>query len=259
MDPFLSLRRPPRWDLAAERWSAAATLYEMATGPATGELLRWGDGKTAPAMLDCEATIDAEKFDAEVREGLLSFFGRAFRRDPAERFDNAQDMLKAWRDVFAAGAAGGRESQGHAELSESEAAAAIAAATLDTPAVALGLGSRAITALDRLGVNNVRDLLRIPPRRVYRMRGVGHKTRRRLGEALGKLRARFPDVQPDAAAAEAATTTTGIGEPEAVVGSVEQLLKTITGGAPAAKQDLESHAVRAYLNLDRLDTPATAG
>ena len=32
LDPFLSLRRPPRWDLYAERFALAVTLYEMAVG-----------------------------------------------------------------------------------------------------------------------------------------------------------------------------------------------------------------------------------
>lgn len=30
--PFLPLRKPPRWDLQAERFSAGVTLYQMATG-----------------------------------------------------------------------------------------------------------------------------------------------------------------------------------------------------------------------------------
>ena len=44
LDPFLSLRKPPRWDLHAERFAAAMTLYEMATGT----LPRWGDGRSDP-------------------------------------------------------------------------------------------------------------------------------------------------------------------------------------------------------------------
>jgi serine/threonine protein kinase len=32
LEPFLADRTPPRWDLAAERYAAAVTLYEMATG-----------------------------------------------------------------------------------------------------------------------------------------------------------------------------------------------------------------------------------
>lgn len=63
LDPLLPLRKPPRWDLHAERYAAAATLYELATGT----LPKWGDGRTDPSHLDCEITIDAERFDASVR------------------------------------------------------------------------------------------------------------------------------------------------------------------------------------------------
>ncbi len=42
LDPLLPLRKPPRWDLYAERYAAAVTLYELAAGP--HNLPRWGDG-----------------------------------------------------------------------------------------------------------------------------------------------------------------------------------------------------------------------
>ena len=54
LDPFIRRRQPPRWDLYAERFAIAMTLYEMATGPAP----TWGDGLSDPAMLDCEVTLD---------------------------------------------------------------------------------------------------------------------------------------------------------------------------------------------------------
>ena len=38
LDPFLRLRKPPRWDVYAERFAAAMTLHEMATGSLPG----WG-------------------------------------------------------------------------------------------------------------------------------------------------------------------------------------------------------------------------
>jgi serine/threonine protein kinase len=44
LDPFLSLRKPARWDLQAERFALAVTLHEMVTGVPP----RWGDGKTQP-------------------------------------------------------------------------------------------------------------------------------------------------------------------------------------------------------------------
>ena len=96
LDPFLPLRKPPAWDLQAERFSAAVTLYQMATG----DLPVWHDGKTDPTMVECEATIDAERFDPNLREQLTDFFRRALRRNPKERFDNAQQMLEAWQKVF---------------------------------------------------------------------------------------------------------------------------------------------------------------
>src|SRR5439155_2878330 len=82
-DPFLVNRKPRRWDLQAERYSAAATLYEMTLG--AGVLPRWGDGQSDPAMTDAELAIDAEKFDPSVREGLVTFFLRALHRDPGQR------------------------------------------------------------------------------------------------------------------------------------------------------------------------------
>ena len=42
LEPLLPLRKPPRWDLYAERYAAAVTLYELAAGP--HNLPRWGDG-----------------------------------------------------------------------------------------------------------------------------------------------------------------------------------------------------------------------
>src|SRR5690606_25233112 len=96
LDPFLTLRRPPRWDLYAERYATAVTLHEMATGT----LPIWGDGESAPEALEVEATIATETFDPNLREGLSAFFTKALKRDYRERFDNAEDMLRTWRRVF---------------------------------------------------------------------------------------------------------------------------------------------------------------
>jgi serine/threonine protein kinase len=50
LDPFLSDRKPPRWDLQAERFSLAMTLYEMATGDLQrGSLKRCG-GSGCPTV-----------------------------------------------------------------------------------------------------------------------------------------------------------------------------------------------------------------
>ena len=93
-------RTPPRWDTYAERFAAAVTLYQMAAG----SLPRWGDGQSEPAVLDCEATIDGDAFEPAVRERLTAFFEKALRRDYRDRFDNAQEMLRAWQQLFLAAA-----------------------------------------------------------------------------------------------------------------------------------------------------------
>jgi len=69
LDPLLPLRKPPGWDLHAERYAAAVTLYELATG----KLPKWGDGVTDPSHLDCEMTIEAELFDVNLRDALTEF------------------------------------------------------------------------------------------------------------------------------------------------------------------------------------------
>ena len=96
LDPFLADRRPPRWDLHAERYAAAVTLHEMLTATPP----RFGDGLTDPRLTEDEATIAVDHFDPALRDGLTAFFSRALRRDPTERFGNAEEMLRAWRDAF---------------------------------------------------------------------------------------------------------------------------------------------------------------
>ena len=199
LDPLLPLRKPPRWDLHAERYSVGMTLYELATGT----LPKWGDGSTDPSHLspDTEITIDAELFDPALRESFTEFFTQAFRRDITQRFDNAEVMLRSWRQCFE-----GLEEPGpfsdHAE--ESQLRDLLAEATFDTHIVELGLGTRATNALDRANVLTVEDLLTVPMRVLFRLRGVGNKTRREITTAVKILRERLgkPDREqplvPDA-------------------------------------------------------------
>src|SRR5262249_57967099 len=84
-DPLLPLRK--RWDLYAERYAAAVTLFELTTGT----IPKWGDGRSEPSQVDCEATIDEELFDPALREALVPFFRKALRRDARARHDNADE------------------------------------------------------------------------------------------------------------------------------------------------------------------------
>ena len=182
LDPLLPLRKPPGWDLHAERYAAAVTLYELATG----KLPKWGDGATDPSHLDCEVTIEAELFDANLRDALTEFFQQVFRREVVERFDNAEAMLRAWRACFEGIEAGILSD--HAEVDDAELQARLAHATWDTPLVELGLGIRVTNALDRINVLTVKDLLTEAPRKLNRLRGVGNQTRKEISSAARLLR-----------------------------------------------------------------------
>jgi serine/threonine protein kinase len=225
LDPLLPLRKPPRWDLHAERYAAAVTLYELATGA----LPKWGDGTTDPSHLspDTEVTIDAELFDPPaLREPLTDFFTQAFRRSIAERFDNAEEMLREWRDCFA-----GLEEPGplsdHAD--ESKLRDLLADATFDTQIPELGLGTRATNALDRANILIVEDLLTVSMYSLNRLRGVGQKTRREISAVVKILRERLGKPDREQPLVPETDTT----EPEVVdIGSLsvdllaDRILKT---------------------------------
>jgi serine/threonine protein kinase len=144
LEPFLSLRRPQRWDTHAERYAVAMTLYQMATG----QRPIWGDGVSDPAQLDCEATLDAEKFDTVIRESLLAFFRQALKRDYRQRFDNAEEMLRAWRKIFE----GLDQPSAIAVVAPgTDAPTGLAVAVPESKIAILGLTARAVAAIDRLG------------------------------------------------------------------------------------------------------------
>ena len=184
LDPFLPLRKPPRWDLQAERFSAAVTLYQMATGA----MPVWHDGKTDPTMIEAEVTIDADRFNSDLRDQFTGFFRQALRRNPRERFDNAHQMLEAWQNIFNTAAATPTVTS---EGAEPDNAALLAAATVDTNVAELGLSPAAVDALDRINVVKVSDLLLVLGRRLARMRGVGNKTRKQILAAVKVLRERL--------------------------------------------------------------------
>ena len=191
IDPFLRERKPRRWDLQAERFSAAVTLYEMSTGT----LPRWGDGQTDPYMLPKgeEVQIEAELLDAAVRAPLADFFRRALRRDAKKRFDNAEEMRAAWAGAFQQA---DRPPTVTTEEQPDELARACAKARPDMSVSLLHLSTRAVNALERAQITMVRELLRLPISQIHRMRGVGSKTRKELLAAIRHLEARFGSSAP---------------------------------------------------------------
>jgi len=186
IDPFLINRKPPRWDQSSERYSAAVTLHEMATGV----LPRWGDGKSMPGLdPNANLVLESERFDPAVREPLTTFFTRALAREREARFHNAEEMLKAWAEVFQEDFA----DSGLGQADEAELSELLESSDLETTLASLALGARALRALEHLGVHTIRDLLGLPGGTLHTAAGVGNQTRKRLVELQAVVGERFGD------------------------------------------------------------------
>jgi len=196
LDPFLSLRQPPRWDLHAERFAAAMTLHEMATGT----LPTWGAAGQDPASSNDDASLDVEKFDASIRDGLADFFRRALHRDSKKRFDNADLMHLAWKNLF-------RHIDKTTLDDDGDGSSTLDFSRVDelsraTPLSELGLSARELNAADRIGATTIGQLLALPGIRFYRNRGIGQQITRRLRQVREALathlgQAAAPDLPDD--------------------------------------------------------------
>ncbi|MEP6587327.1 MAG: BREX system serine/threonine kinase PglW [Polaromonas sp.] len=235
LDPFLSLRKPPRWDLYAERFALAVTLYEMAVG----KLPVWGDGQTSPVMLDVQATVASDVFDPVTREGFTAFFSKALRRDYKERFDNAEDMLRAWRAIFS-----GRQT---VHPPQAEGFAAIALTALPTTTMAeLGYTLEAQDVLERMGVHNARELLAVDRIRFRYLKGVGDKIRKEIRLTAKELARLRPDLAQGRATLHDADDEPGL---DGAV-SVNELAVLLMPRRPAGDDRPEEAALAHYLGLD---------
>jgi serine/threonine protein kinase len=196
IDPFLGVGSRRAWDLAAERYAAAVTLYEMATGVRPV----WGDGQTLTHLL---RDVDLPKLDPDllpevVRASLLTFFQRALQRDATKRFDSATAMREAWKKALEGGAVtiiGTDTAGGDAPSLSSALDAAVAGAGIDTIIPTLPLSARAQNALFRLGVDSLGDLLRRSPHSLRWLPGVGSTTQKELVELYQEARKRFPAIE----------------------------------------------------------------
>ncbi|NJC84890.1 BREX system serine/threonine kinase PglW [Planosporangium mesophilum] len=187
LDPFLGPPRRPRYDLAAERFAAAVTLFEMATGT----LPRWGDGVANPAAVADEVAVPAVLFDSAIADRLASFFTRALARDARERFDTTEEMADAWRSIFKDVPEAGVEPA----ITQPEGPGI----TRDTPLDLVNLTERARSALERFGVRTVGDLVDYDPMALSRLAGVPQATKteiRRRAKELRSLFAPSPEPQP---------------------------------------------------------------
>jgi len=238
LDPFLSLRKPVQWDLYAERFALAVTLYEMAIGHPP----MWGDGQTAPTMLDVEATIEKDAFDPVTREGFVNFFEKALKRDFRERFDNAEDMLRAWHAIFTP-----RRTTHHTnEPAPADGLAVIAAtATPQTTMAELGYSLEAQVVLERMNVHNAQELLAVDRVNFRYLKGVGDKIRKEIRLKAKELARLRPDLTPrgHSVGHDADKGTAG-----AV--SINELAAQLLPRRPAGDDRPEEAALAYYLGLD---------
>ncbi|TDC96965.1 BREX system serine/threonine kinase PglW [Actinomadura sp. 7K507] len=217
LDPFLGTERRPEYDDAAERYAVAVTLHEMAST----ELPSWGDGVAAPHLLDASEEVPQlaeDSFDPLLRERLVDFFRKALHRDAAQRHASLREMQFAWLDVFQAldetlppTTPHTVHHQSHDPESAREQAAT--AVTADTPLVAAGLTSRALsTALQQLEVSTVGELSKVPSARIQKLRGVGLGPRNELVKRAREWRRQLAIAEKagDAERDERAPTTANL-------------------------------------------------
>lgn len=284
LDPFLSDEGRGRFDLAAERYAAAVTIHEMATG----ETPTWGDGRSDPAYLPAEVqpALLVEAIDPEVRAPVVEFLTRSLQRDPARRFDTADDMARAWLAVFAdwdhsgegdgdgayegdgeAGAVGGvgggtgdggggtgdGASSGVARLPEN--------LTLDDPIASLPTSRKVRSALRRFGAETTRAVAMLDPVTVNRTRGVAVKTRRQVLRLRAAVLERFAEqLATDAAGAtqpSTGPTATQGGDATDPQGATQGTTQGTTPGAgagAAAAGGVSTVAEAPPADLDRLGT-----
>lgn len=241
LDPFFDPVHRPRYDAAAERYAAAVTLYEMATGQTPA----YGTGASHPALVDSDVTIDPEAFEpGPARDGLVAFLRKALARDVKRRHDSIESMRIEWRAVFDAvpPAAATPASVNPATGKELDDAAD--RATLETPVASAGLTPRAVDALHRIDVRTVRDLLARSAFEISRLSGVADPTKREIRRRAKQWRARLqPATDP---AIPGGTDEQLAGEPGR---GVDALLRSLI--PKSVKGDsAEARVLRLYLGLD---------
>ena len=243
LDPFISERKVKRWDVSCELFSVAVTLHEMTTGV----LPQWGDGRSDPASIKNEVTIRPELFDPDLREWFVPFFEKALKRDYRDRFDNPEVMLKAWNQLFAA------IDRPKTEHEEEFAPQIPNNVTVGTQLVLLGLSTRLLNTLDRLNLVKVGDLIGFPLRQIYRLPGVGNKTRRELGELVKQLRERLPDAEIDPTKAIENIEKASDEETPDAVASVDLIAKQVSIIGHGTDRVAEQEILQNFLGWQILD------
>jgi serine/threonine protein kinase len=218
LDPFLDSPSRGRFDSAAERYSAAVVLFEMATG----SLPRFGDGLSDPLSVQDEASVEPIMFDPAVADSLTGFFRTALARDSRQRHDTAAEMLAAWQSVF----------QSVPRTVPDNAEDLAGKAEITTPLAEAGLTARALSAIESLAVTTVGDLVAVDPVRLARLSGVSAITRDEVKARARQWRQRFGATvtgRGPAPGTGAASSTSTLPDPV----TAADLLVTRSGSAKA--------------------------
>lgn len=201
MDPFIRDQGRRRWDDFAERFSAALTLHEMAAGTLPG----WTEESGMPTVIEGSLAVDRQLFDPDIRDAMMLFFEKALARNVKERFASAEDMLRAWRHVFADARKDLHRTTRHAEQT-----CPVEEAGLDTQIGLLPLTAPALNTLSRRNINTVADLIKVRRYDVRVWAGVGNETRKELSDVIGRLQARLHTAQQTRQLAQRGQSNTSI-------------------------------------------------
>lgn len=179
LDPYLGRGRRQKYDRAAELWAVSTTLFEMATG----QLPWWGEGAGRPADPTDPAIIEPTSFEPAIATQLTALFQRALDPDARARFGSADQLAGAWQSVFAALDTEEDGTGGSDNLADS--------ATLETPLERAGLSARALSAVSRLDVATVGQLLGVHPTQINSIRGLGETYRKEIQARIRGWRSRL--------------------------------------------------------------------
>lgn len=182
LDPFLGPPKRRQYDRAAELYAVAVTLFELATAVTPW----WSSGDSSPTGPDDAVVLQAGMFDPALAPGLIDFFGRALHPDAAQRFANISEFAQHWQRLFEAIDEPREQAQdapSNDELAER--------AEADTSLELSGLSARALSALARLGVSTVGELLATPPLRINAIPGMGEHVRKEVQRRVSQWRERL--------------------------------------------------------------------
>ncbi|HEY5114227.1 MAG TPA: hypothetical protein VIJ00_01745, partial [Nakamurella sp.] len=224
LDPFLGTGSRTTFDSAAERYSAAVVLFEMACG----SLPVYGDGESDPVASGGKLHLTPSLFDPAVAEQLVGFFDRALGPQVDHRHHTVREMLAEWQAVFAP------VPHTQPDDADERAARSVASTVLEQA----GLSARALSAIEPLAVRTVGDLAALDPVRLNRLPGAADATRREVKSRANVWRIRLRGK-----------VAGGPGGSPALPGpipAVELLTAALTGG----RTTLRNRAARGILGID---------